>query len=695
MLSSVIVEAEQNSSSQRSLQSHVLDAKGFEDAKSNSFGDLAGQLSGVNTLQTGQNIVKPVIHGLHSNRILVINNGVRHEFQNWGTEHAPEIDPTLADQIEVVKGASTVRFGPEALGGVLLIGSHPIRLHEPVSGQLGMRGASNGRYGEANFKLEKGYERMGWRVQGSGVGQGDLHAPAYSLTNTGKREYSYGAGVRYHKGKLDLEGYYSHVYQKLGILRGAFNGNSDDLIRAMSTEPPQETRPFSYEIRQPFQQVDHQLFKLNGTLLRGGHELEVTYGWQVNNRQEYDIRKGAQNPIPSIDLRLASHSLETNWYHPQLAGVGGIVGVQWLYQDNNNLPGTNTAQFVPNYNFSKLGFFVTEGREAGAFTLEAGFRYDFQYASVRGVYQGNRYEHAYTYQNITTSLGMVHTGESVVVRSNLASAWRPPNIVEMYGFGRHQSVYEYGFLTYDTDLSNNVVTRPALVDPQDQPVKPELGIKWINSLENTHDNFQYELTGYINLIRDYIYTRPAGITTTVRGTFPYFVYHQTDALLFGGDADVRWKHSRQLESSLSASYLWAGDVRHRDYFVGMPPANVTYRGRYNRPFWKWSEFSLYVEGNYVFRAWQAPRVLSMQEIVAAQSSGTDLFATNDRTFDFLAAPAGYGLLGAGLDASLRKVRIAFRVANMTNTSYRSYMDRLRYFSDQTGRDFQLSLTYKF
>ncbi|MDH5609864.1 MAG: carboxypeptidase-like regulatory domain-containing protein, partial [Cyclobacteriaceae bacterium] len=57
MLSSVIVEAEQNSSSQRSLQSHVLDAKGFEDAKSNSFGDLADQLSGVNTLQTGQNIV--------------------------------------------------------------------------------------------------------------------------------------------------------------------------------------------------------------------------------------------------------------------------------------------------------------------------------------------------------------------------------------------------------------------------------------------------------------------------------------------------------------------------------------------------------------------------------------------------------------------------------------------------------------
>lgn len=34
----------------------------------------------------------PVIHGLHSNRILILNNEVRQEGQQWGADHAPEID---------------------------------------------------------------------------------------------------------------------------------------------------------------------------------------------------------------------------------------------------------------------------------------------------------------------------------------------------------------------------------------------------------------------------------------------------------------------------------------------------------------------------------------------------------------------------------------------------------------------------
>ena len=72
-------------------------------------------------IQTGATIAKPVIHGLHSNRILILNNEVRQEGQQWGADHAPEIDPLVADQITVVKGAESVRYGSDALGGVILI----------------------------------------------------------------------------------------------------------------------------------------------------------------------------------------------------------------------------------------------------------------------------------------------------------------------------------------------------------------------------------------------------------------------------------------------------------------------------------------------------------------------------------------------------------------------------------------------
>src|SRR3546814_6402924 len=72
-------------------------------------------------LKTGATIAKPVIHGLHSNRILILNNGIRQEGQQWGSEHAPEIDPFIAKRITVVKGAETIRFGPDAMGGVVIV----------------------------------------------------------------------------------------------------------------------------------------------------------------------------------------------------------------------------------------------------------------------------------------------------------------------------------------------------------------------------------------------------------------------------------------------------------------------------------------------------------------------------------------------------------------------------------------------
>src|SRR5688500_19161669 len=68
--------------------------------------EALSKINGVTLLQTGSTISKPVIHGLHSSRILTIVNGVRQEGQQWGNEHAPEIDPFIADKLTVIKGRS-------------------------------------------------------------------------------------------------------------------------------------------------------------------------------------------------------------------------------------------------------------------------------------------------------------------------------------------------------------------------------------------------------------------------------------------------------------------------------------------------------------------------------------------------------------------------------------------------------------
>ena len=50
-------------------------------------------------LRNGSGISKPVIHGLFGNRVTILNNGITQSGQQWGNDHAPEIDPFVADHL--------------------------------------------------------------------------------------------------------------------------------------------------------------------------------------------------------------------------------------------------------------------------------------------------------------------------------------------------------------------------------------------------------------------------------------------------------------------------------------------------------------------------------------------------------------------------------------------------------------------
>jgi iron complex outermembrane receptor protein len=100
---------------------NVLENAALDQTRGQSLGETLKQISGVTTLQTGSSISKPVIHGMHSNRVLIMNNGVRQEGQQWGSEHAPEIDPFVAKRITVLKGAAGVRYGSDAIAGVIML----------------------------------------------------------------------------------------------------------------------------------------------------------------------------------------------------------------------------------------------------------------------------------------------------------------------------------------------------------------------------------------------------------------------------------------------------------------------------------------------------------------------------------------------------------------------------------------------
>ncbi len=696
-LQSVTVEGELVEGDLYSGTVQRLSPQEFAQQQSGSLGDLAANLSGVSTLSTGSNVAKPIIHGLHGNRVLIINNGVRHEFQNWGDEHAPEIDPSLAQDISVVKGAATVRYGPDALGGVLLINPPRLELLTPLQGSAQLIGQSNGRSGEASVSLQKGFHRLSLLGQASVVQQGDLHAPDYQLTNTGKGERSAALSSRFHYGNFNAYAYYSHFGQELGILRGAVTGNLDDLVTAIAAESPLLTRSFSYDINNPRQTVQHDMLKLAGHWNNERQSVEVQYALQNNQRQEYDVRRGTNNQRPNIDLQLLTHSVDGVWQHPGWQGWAGSVGAQALLQVNSNLPGTNTVPFVPNFTTQRAGIYLIEARTLGVNQVEFGARYDYQAMSIRGRQPDSEiYRTNLAYHNVTATLGWVRNlNDQQRLRTNVGLAWRPPNVSELYSYGRHQASLEYGLWRYrqteDGRFDTNII-----LDESDRAVPAEQGLKWISTYEVNRTRWQGELTAYANYIRNFIYTQPAGITQTVRGAFPYFIYQQDDALLAGMDATAAYVHTNRLTSTLRASYLWARNLATDEPFVGMPPADVRYQLAHRLPRWGvLSESSWNVALHYTFRQWQAPRTVALSDLLRAGQTDEALFATDGSAFNILPPPSGYLLLNLGWTGQIDHFQLGVQVRNALNQRYRSYTDRLRYFADEVGRNVIVSVKYAF
>ena len=88
----------------------TLDKEALKSTPIQSLGSAISAVEGVSIVSTGSNVQRPVIHGLFGNRISILNNGLRHGFQNWGSDHAPEIDIASSHNITILKGAAGVRL---------------------------------------------------------------------------------------------------------------------------------------------------------------------------------------------------------------------------------------------------------------------------------------------------------------------------------------------------------------------------------------------------------------------------------------------------------------------------------------------------------------------------------------------------------------------------------------------------------
>lgn len=677
----------------------VLSGSKLAETAGKTLGESLTEISGVNTIQAGPGIFKPVIHGVHSQRVLILNHGIRQEGQQWGAEHAPEIDPFIASNIVVVKDASSIKYGTDALGGVVIVNPAELPEEAGIGGTLNFIGQSNGRSGTASGLLEggvKNHDGWGWRMQGTGKRSGDYHAPDYSLTNTGIKELNFSGAVGYHDELKGFEVFISHFRTELGVLKGTAISNLDDLIAAMEREPPQSTESFGYDIGEPRQKVSHNLLKLSAHKKTDNGDWRVQYGFQNNNRKEFDIRRGNLAGVQSIDLKLNTHTIEAEWETPH-EGINSLcIGVNGMYQNNNNIFGTQRIPFIPNYSNFSGGIFGVAKFIRNDWVFDAGGRYDYRFYNAKGFdFKNASYNETLTFGNVSVTTGatkQIDPNQTVAI--NISSSWRPPHVAELYSLGTHQSAaaIEYGLLLNDT--TNEVM------NIKDVPFKIERALKAVSTYKRQWRNIQIELSGFVNYIFNYIYLRPTGITGNIRGTYPYFRYTQTDAFFVGGDLMAVWNLTNRIKVTPQVSLLRASDVTNNDHLVFIPSNKYELSVRFEEPDqYKLKRFYVESKLKYVAHQGRAPRVITPRQIKEASEQNIKIFSGNNDSFDFMEAPEGYALLNlsTGFSINREKVRYDIRLAaeNVLNTSYREYTNRFRYYADDLGRNFSISLKCNF
>ncbi|MEO1449986.1 MAG: TonB-dependent receptor [Bacteroidota bacterium] len=663
-LETVTIEADRNRKegivtvSQQTLSKDVLATD-----LTQTLATALSEVEGVTVASIGNNVQLPVIHGLYGNRVLILNNGLKHGFQNWGTDHGPEIDVASADRVTIVKGAAGVRYGPEALGGAIIVEADPLRLNKSFHANVGSGYQTNGRGYSFNAKIGQGLEKWSYHVGANYVRIGDRHTPDYSLTNTGKIETSFNAGVRYHLDHWDFKAYYSLVDQNLGLLRSSVAHSGTAIIKAINSDEPIIINPFSYDINEPNQLAQHHLGKIEASWWYADDaKLSIRFGSQLNKREEYDVRRNAENPI--IDLDLITNDLQLEWKHPKWSSLDGMIGLQAFTQNNDNNPGTFTTPFIPNYNTFRISGFIVENLKKDRNTFEIGARIDYESNNVRGREANqNVFRDQYDFANLTASFGFIRQiSDNTVFRTNLGTAWRTPNMAELFSFGQHGFRISYGLLRYYTNENGELRTN-RVTPMRESTLSPEKGYKWISEWRTQKNSDTYTLTFYTHYIENFIFNRPLAVIGTIRGPMPVFIYDQADALFVGTDFSWQKRWSSSLNGTFGVSYLWSENLKKNETLINQPPITASYKlvWEAKKP-WIFTSSEFSIKPSYTFRQFQAPRTIPPEDLI----EGLAVITLESEIFDFKDAPEGFFLLDASWRFKLGKFDASLSVQNTSS-----------------------------
>jgi len=656
----------------------VLTQKELQQHSSTNLIDAISSQPGISQITTGSGISKPVIRGLGYNRVVVLNDGVRQEGQQWGDEHGIEMDENEVSRVEILKGPASLMYGSDAMAGVINFFSAPILSQGKMKlNALANYQTNNGLMAYSlNFAGHK--KALVWDVRYS-----NKQAHAYQNKQDG---YVYNSGFRENalSGLLGISSWwgYSHLnistyHLTPGIVEGDRDSATGQFIKPVELENGTAGETIAgnsdfmlYKNLMPYQQVKHYKAVWNNNILIGEGSLKATIGYQQNRRQEF-----AEVLTPNdygLYFLLHTVSYDVHYLLPEKNGFEISFGTNGMYQNSLN---KGIEFLVPEYSLFDAGLFVIGKKSWGKLNVSGGLRYDNRFETGEALYLNANGEkttetdaasmHRFAgfssnFGGISGSLGATYQlSENWNTKLNLSRGFRAPNISELGSNGVHEGTIRY-----------------EIGDPK---LKSESSLQLDYELGYNTEHVSAKINFFANNISNYIFSRKLSGSLggdSIADGVPAYKFNSGNAQLVGGEATIDihphpldWLHFENSFSIVNAQLQHQSDSTK---YLPFTPASK----------WKsdiradFDELSKYMKN--CFLSLGLEYYFKQEKIYSA-------FNTETKT------PA-YTLLNAsvGGDIVIKNKHVCslyFSGSNLADIVYQSHLSRLKYsaVNNVTGR----------
>lgn len=656
----------------------------LDEAKGASLMQSLDAIPGVNSMDIGTGISKPMIRGMSSYRVVVAENGIKQEGQQWSSHHGISIDQGAVDHVEIIKGPASLQYGSDAIGGVINALPEPVPVEPGLSGEISLSAKSNtnwlGSAGELAFRKGDFFTNASFTFNSFDdfrIPETEsflLPAPVSAaeashqvrlgnqLYNTAgeERGLSVSTGIvkKWGKSYFDVSYY--------GTTTGFFDwqGIQNDSIRAIHSNSRRD-------LQLPYQQVSNYSIKHFTTRYFKNDKLEVGLGYQNNNSKEFanlSDRTGNRTEdlshyqgIGNLNLGLYLQTFSGNVFYTlkRIERHAFKFGLNTQHQIHQR-DGYN--HILPNYTRSSSGLFLTHKYTINKkWLLSSGARIDYTLFHVEEAISPDpalgdsifNPEFSKTFPGTSFSLGLNYVpNRNTIVKINIGKSFRVPAVYELaaYGLHRHEARFEKG------NIDNN----------PEQAWQLDLGI------ERKWKVFAFKLSPFLTYFSNYLYLNPS---PELRQTGQVYEYRQSRAMLAGGELSARYRMGESIELGVDGEYVYAVNLDLNSALPFTPPLNVR------------------STASYSFKSLKTFKKNKM---------GVELVSVARQNFTVpneLSTP-GYNSVNVFVRSEFalgkQKFNLMFKVRNLLNASYYNHISFYRRMRiPEAGRDFQLFLTVPF